>query len=309
MTPMTPMTAPRATSAAPDARAARTAVAAALAEDAAADDVTTRWSVPEGLTAGAEVFSRQTGVVAGLPLAAEVYRQVDSRVRVTQRVPDGARVAAGEVLLGLEGPARSLISGERTALNFLQRMSGIATLTARYVEEVRGLPVRILDSRKTAPGLRALDKYAVTMGGGRNHRIDLSAMVLLKENHIAAAGSLAAAVRAVREGAAREGRDVLVETEVRSVEEAKEALEHRVPWIMLDNMTPAEIEEVVRLRDRSGARDTLLEASGTVTLARVRAVAATGVDAVSVGALTHSAPTLDLSMLVRGGLGLVADDS
>ncbi|RDG39801.1 carboxylating nicotinate-nucleotide diphosphorylase [Streptomyces corynorhini] len=283
-----------------DKDVAARAVAAALAEDATGDDITTRWSVPENRWLRAEIFTRRRGVAAGVPLVAEVYAQVDPRVQVTPRVPDGARLLSGDVLLSLEGPARSLISGERTALNFLQRMSGIATLTAAYVEALGGAPVRVLDSRKTAPGLRALDKYAVTAGGGHNHRLDLSAMVLLKENHIAAAGGLGAAVRAVRAGAAEEGRDVVIETEVRDVREAKEALENAVPWIMLDNMSPQEVAEVVRMRAEHGdAGDTLLEASGTITLARVSTYARTGVDAISVGALTHSAPALDLSMLVR----------
>ncbi|MFI9162458.1 carboxylating nicotinate-nucleotide diphosphorylase [Kitasatospora aureofaciens] len=291
------MTTPRFPSA-----AARTAVAAALAEDASENDITTAWSVPEDLAATAEVLTRQSGVAAGLPVVAEVFAQVDPEVEVEAAVADGARVADGDVLMRLFGPARSLITGERTALNFLQRMSGIATLTDRYVQAVAGTGTGILDTRKTAPGLRALDKYAVTAGGGRNHRIDLAAMVLLKENHIAAAGGVAAAIEAVRRGMARTGRTVEVDVEVQTVAEAAEALDTGARWVMLDNMPLADIEQVVRIRaGRADASPALLEASGTVRLDSVRAVAETGVDLVSVGALTHSAPALDLTMLLTAG--------
>ncbi|MDH6623190.1 nicotinate-nucleotide pyrophosphorylase (carboxylating) [Streptomyces sp. LBL] len=275
------------------------AVGSALAEDEATEDITTRWSVPEGLRAQAEIVARQPGVVAGLAVVEAVFARVDPEVKVETHVPDGAAVAPGEVLLTLHGSARSLITGERTALNFLQRLCGIATTTRRYVEEVRGLPVRILDTRKTAPGLRALDKYAVTAGGGHNHRQHLSAMVLLKENHLAAAGGVSAAVAAVREGMAAAGREVPVEVEVETVEEAEEALRCGVSWIMLDNMAPGRMERVVAARAATaGAAGVLLEASGTVSVDRVRTVAETGVDLISVGTLTHSAPALDVSMLL-----------
>ncbi|MDQ1034631.1 nicotinate-nucleotide pyrophosphorylase (carboxylating) [Streptomyces sp. V3I8] len=282
-----------------DGAAVGRAVGSALAEDEATEDITTRWSVPERLRARAEIVTRQPGVVAGLSVVEAVFARVDPEVRVRAHVADGAAVAPGEVLLSLHGSARSLITGERTALNFLQRLCGIATSTRRYVEEVRGLPVRILDTRKTAPGLRALDKYAVTAGGGHNHRQHLSAMVLLKENHIAAAGGVGAAVAAVREGMAAAGREVPVEVEVETVEEAEEALRCHASWIMLDNMAPRRMERVVAARAATaGAADVLLEASGTISLDRVRTVAETGVDLISVGALTHSAPALDVSMLL-----------
>ncbi|MEV0639907.1 carboxylating nicotinate-nucleotide diphosphorylase [Streptomyces sp. NPDC050619] len=285
--------------AAVDRAAVERAVGSALAEDEATEDITTRWSVPERLRAQAEIVTRQPGVVAGLAVVEAVFERVDPEVEVKAQVADGAAVAPGEVLLTLHGSARSLITGERTALNFLQRLSGIATSTRRYVEEVRGLPVRILDTRKTAPGLRALDKYAVTAGGGHNHRQHLSAMVLLKENHIAAAGGVSAAVAAVREGMAAAGREVPVEVEVETVEEAEEALRCRASWIMLDNMAPRWMERVVAARAATaGAAGVLLEASGTVSLDRVRTVAETGVDLISVGTLTHSAPALDVSMLL-----------
>jgi nicotinate-nucleotide pyrophosphorylase (carboxylating) len=281
--------------------AAGPAIAAALSEDIASDDVTTRWSVPEDLWAEADIITRQDGVAAGLPIVAAVFSEIDPRVEVKALRADGDRLRAGDVLVHLAGPARSLITGERTALNFLQRMCGIATSTDRYTREVADLPVRILDTRKTAPGLRALDKYAVTAGGGHNHRMSLAAMVLLKENHVVAAGGTTAAIRAVREGMAAEGRDLLIEVEVETVAEAEEALRAGASWIMLDNMSLPELAEVVRLRAASKSStgsSSLLEASGTVTLDRLRPIAETGVDVISVGALTHSVTALDLSMLI-----------
>ncbi|MBD0740883.1 carboxylating nicotinate-nucleotide diphosphorylase [Streptomyces sp. CBMA152] len=284
--------------------AGRTAVAVALAEDASGNDITTAWSVPEGLAATAEVRTRQSGIAAGLPVVAEVFAQVDPEVEIEieASVADGARLTDGDVVLRLSGPARSLITGERTALNFLQRLCGIATLTDRYVQAVAATETRILDTRKTAPGLRALDKYAVTVGGGRNHRLDLAAMVLLKENHIAAAGGVTAAIEAVRHGMVRTGQTVEVDVEVQTVAEAAEALDAGARWIMLDNMPLADIEQVVKIRaGRTDAPRILLEASGTVRLDSVRAIAETGVDLISVGALTHSAPALDLTMLLTTG--------
>uniref|UniRef100_A0AAU2UVX7 Nicotinate-nucleotide pyrophosphorylase [carboxylating] n=1 Tax=Streptomyces sp. NBC_00003 TaxID=2903608 RepID=A0AAU2UVX7_9ACTN len=282
--------------------AARAAAAAALAEDASGKDITTVWSVPEDLVATAEIRTRQSGIAAGLPVVAEVFAQVDPEVKVEPAVADGARLADGQVLVHLSGSARSLITGERTALNFLQRMCGIATLTDRYVQAVAGTRARILDTRKTAPGLRALDKYAVTAGGGHNHRPDLAAMVLLKENHIAAAGGVTAAIEAVRLGMARTGQTVESDVEVQTVTQAAEALDAGARWIMLDNMPVADIEQVVKLRaERADASRILLEASGTIRLGTVPAIAGTGVDLISVGALTHSAPALDLTMLLTTG--------
>ncbi|MFE4870464.1 carboxylating nicotinate-nucleotide diphosphorylase [Streptomyces sp. NPDC056682] len=280
-------------------QAARTAVAAALAEDQSGQDITTAWSVPEGMAAVAEIRARQCGIAGGLPVVAEVFAQVDPEVTVEALVPDGARLTGDDVLVRLSGSARSLITGERTALNFLQRMCGVATLTDRYVQAVAGTEARILDTRKTAPGLRALDKYAVTVGGGRNHRLNLAAMVLLKENHIAAAGGVTTAIDAVRRGMARTGQKVETDVEVQTVAQAVEALDAGARWIMLDNMPVADIERVVKIRaERADASWILLEASGTVCLDSVRAIAETGVDLISVGALTHSAPALDLTMLL-----------
>jgi nicotinate-nucleotide pyrophosphorylase (carboxylating) len=279
--------------------AAERVIISALAEDAAADDITTRWSVPEELTARAEIVTRQRGIAAGLPAVRAVLAQVDNRVEVEELVTESARLDPGDVLLRLYGPARSLITAERTVLNLLQRLCGIATLTDRYVEAVAGLPVRVLDTRKTAPGLRALDKYAVTAGGGHNHRLDLAAMVLLKENHIAAAGGVSAAIAAVRRGMVQENQDVLIDVEVQTVGQAQEALRAQVPWIMLDNMALPDVAQVVHLRETLiSEADVVLEASGTITVEQARTVAATGVDVISVGALTHSASAVDLSMLL-----------
>lgn len=247
----------------------------------------------------AEVRARQCGIAGGLPVVPEIFAQVDPDVTVDVVVPDGARLSGDDVLVRLSGSARSLITGERTMLNSLQRTCGIATLTDRYVHAVAGTGARILDTRKTAPGLRALDKYAVTVGGGRNHRQDLAAMVLLKENDIAAAGGATAALDAVWRGIARAGQQVEVDVEVQTVAQAVEALDAGARWIMLNNMPVAEIDVVVKLRvGRADASRILLEASGTVRLENVRAIAETGVDLISVGALTHSAPALDLTMML-----------
>ncbi|MFC6155155.1 carboxylating nicotinate-nucleotide diphosphorylase [Kribbella jiaozuonensis] len=275
----------------------RTAVLAALAEDQAADDVTTRWSVPADLRVEATMIAKQSGRVAGLPLVEGVFAAVDPDVSVELVVADGDPVVPGQLLARLSGSARSILTGERVALNFVQRMSGIATLTAAFVAAIGARPVRLLDTRKTAPGLRATDKYAVGCGGGTNHRLDLAAMVLLKENHLAAAGGVLPAVRRVRDGMTAEGRTMAIEVEVTTAEEARQALDCRVEWILLDNMSAEEMVQIVERRNASGS-DARLEASGTVTLDTIAGVAATGVDAVSVGALTHSPAALDISLLV-----------
>ncbi|MDQ0753972.1 nicotinate-nucleotide pyrophosphorylase (carboxylating) [Streptomyces africanus] len=275
-----------------DTQVRESAVRTALAEDCAGDDVTTLWAVPADARAHARILARQDGVVAGLPLLGEVYRQLGHDVEVSVRVKDGERVQAGQSLAELTGPSRAIITGERTALNFLQRMSGIATHAAAFVDAVAGLSVRILDTRKTAPGLRALDKYAVATAGASNHRLDLAAMVLLKENHIAVAGGVGAAVAAIR---ARNAAGIAVEVEVESVAQAAEALRTGVEWIMLDNLSVEDMRHIVTLRGSDGPR---LEASGSITLDTVRAVAETGVDAISVGAITHSAPAFDLTLLL-----------
>lgn len=276
------------------ARAVRTA----LAEDAADHDITTAWTVPAGLRVTARVEARAPGTIAGLGVVAEVYRQLDPDALVAAEVTDRERVRSGDRVLTIDGPARSILTGERVALNFLQRMSGIATTTAAYVDAVRELPVLIIDTRKTAPGLRALDKYSVVCGGASNHRPDLAAMVLAKENHLAASGGVGPAIDAIRRNVARLGSEApQIEVEVTDLDQTREALERQVGWVLLDNMAPQDLRAAVRLRNRiAGA--TRLEASGNVTLATVRRVALTGVDAISVGALTHSPDALDLSLLV-----------
>lgn len=282
------------------------AVRAALAEDAAGQDLTTLWTVPSGLRLTARIEARAAGTIAGLGVVAEVYRQLDPDVVVRNEVTDGERVEPGDQLMMIDGPARSIITGERVALNFLQRMSGIATAASAYVEQVSDLPVSILDTRKTAPGLRALDKYAVACGGATNHRPNLAAMVLAKENHLAAAGGVVAAIDAIRRNTSRLGSaSPQIEVEVTNLVQAREALECQVDWVLLDNMTDDAMRAAVHLRD-SDTRflATRLEASGNVTLATVRSIALTGVDAISVGALTHSADALDLSLLVSGADGL-----
>jgi len=279
--------------------AARNAVTVALSEDAAADDVTTRWSVAPRQWATAVIITRQSGVAAGMPLAAEVYASIGGETQIDESIPDGTRLKAGDVLASISGPAHQIITGERTVLNFLQRLCGIATLTDRYVAAVRDLPVRVLDTRKTAPGLRLLDKYAVAAGGGHNHRLNLGAMVLIKENHIAAAGGVTAALDNVRKNMASEGKTTAIEIEVATIAQVREVLRAEPSWIMLDNMTVPQLAEAVRLRrELAPDSDIRLEASGTITLDKMRAVAETGVDAISVGSLTHSAPAMDLSMLL-----------
>jgi nicotinate-nucleotide pyrophosphorylase (carboxylating) len=276
------------------------AVRRALDEDHVAGDVTTRGIVAPGLWMSGQVVSRECGIVAGLPVVAEVYRQLDERVRITPTVADGDQVQSGDQLLAIEGPARSVITGERVAVNFLQRMSGIATTAARYVAAVSDLGVTILDTRKTVPGLRVLDKYAVTCGGASNHRKDLSTMVLIKENHLAAAGGVTPAVAAICANPATfRGGAIGVEVEVTTLDQAREALRCAVDWVLLDNMSVTQMRRVVALRNRTPGFEAIkLEASGNVTLESVRNVASCGVDAISVGALTHSPAALDVSLLV-----------
>lgn len=265
----------------------------ALAEDIGPGDATSEAVLPLDLRLRAHIVAKQAGVIAGLPVAEAVFRRVDPSVCFTPRVRDGARVEAGTVLAEVEGAARSLLAAERTALNFLQRLSGIATLTRRFVDAVAGTRAVILDTRKTHPGYRVLEKYAVRMGGGQNHRMGLYDMILIKDNHIAAAGSITEAVRRARAAYP----DLPLEVEVKNVDELQEALELPVDRIMLDNFDL----EAIRAAVRVAAGQVPLEASGGVTLERVAALAATGVDYISVGALTHSAPALDISMEVVEG--------
>ncbi len=271
-------------------------VRAAVAEDVGPGDVTTAATVPGARPGRARILARSAGVVAGLAAAAEVYRQVDGEVSFSSGLIDGSPVEEGTILATVEGPFAALLVAERTALNFLQRLSGIASFTALFVEAVRGTRARIVDTRKTTPGWRELEKSAVRAGGGINHRMGLYDAYLIKENHIAAAGGITAALAAV---AAHNTRGRKVETEVRSLTDLEEALAADPPpdRILCDNFSlPDLVRAVVRVRERS--ETILVEASGNVTLATVRAVAESGVGWISVGALTHSAPVLDLSCLI-----------
>lgn len=273
-------------------------VRAALAEDVGAGDRTTEWTVPAVATGDAHIVTRATGVIAGTEVADLVFRTVDAGLTLEWRRENGDRVAAGDEVLSVRGPMAAILTAERTALNFLAHLSGIATLTARYVEAVAGTGCRIADTRKTTPGLRVLEKRATVLGGAMNHRMGLFDMVLIKENHVRAAGGVAAALRAVAEPATREGLDV--EVEVRSLEEFDEALKERPARILLDNMTLDELREAVHRAGPRGEGRPLLEASGGVSLDTVGDIAATGIDIISIGAITHSAPALDLSLLATG---------
>jgi nicotinate-nucleotide pyrophosphorylase (carboxylating) len=238
------------------------------------------------------LIAKGSGVIAGLQVAELAFSLVDERVRFAPRVADGVRVEAKDLIAEVSGPARSILSSERVALNFLQRMSGIATLTHRFVEAVEGTGSIILDTRKTAPGLRILDKWAVRLGGGQNHRFGLYDMVLIKDNHIAAAGSITEAVRRV---GAQDARKRAIEVEVKNLSELREALGLDIDRIMLDNMSLEEMAQAVRFTNGRAP----LEASGNVDLSNVAAVAATGVDYISVGMLTHSVTALDVSLLLN----------
>jgi nicotinate-nucleotide pyrophosphorylase (carboxylating) len=272
-------------------------VARALAEDLGGGDVTSEATVRAEARARARIVQKAPGVVFGLAAVAETMRQCGVQ-DVDNLVVEGQwrEEVPAEVLLA-SGSARSLLAAERTALNFLGHLSGIATLTARFVEAVSGTGARILDTRKTTPGLRNLEKAAVAAGGGRNHRIGLYDAILIKENHIAAAGGIAKAVHAARSA----NPDLAVEVEVRDLEEAAYALGTGADLLLLDNMDAEALREAVRLRDEnaSAGKRASLEASGGVTLETVRGLAETGVDFISVGALTHSAPTLDFSLLLE----------
>lgn len=260
----------------------------ALAEDVGQGDVTSQLLISEHATADFRFRTRQPMVMAGGFLVARVYALLQVTCEVPIAVADGKAVEAGSELLRVSGKAQGLLTGERVALNLLQRACGIATLTQRYVKAVEGMGVTILDTRKTMPGMRQLDKYAVRCGGGENHRMRLDDRILIKDNHIAVAGGITAAVEKARAGAS----DLKIEVECDTPEQFHEALGLQVDWIMLDNMPPALMAELAN-HPRGMTR---LEASGGITLENVRQVAETGVDAISIGALTHSAPAMDIGL-------------
>jgi nicotinate-nucleotide pyrophosphorylase (carboxylating) len=270
-------------------------VSRALREDVGSGDVTAAL-VPREQRARGEAIAREAGVLCGTAWADETFRQLDSDVRLRWRARDGDPLAANSIVFEIEGPARAVLSGERTALNFLQLLSGTATAARRLVEAVAGTRCRILDTRKTVPGLRSAQKYAVCSGGADNHRMGLFDMVLIKENHIAAAGSIAAAISAAR----RQSPGVPVEVEVESLAELDEALAGGPDIVMLDDFSLADLREAVR-RNASRGKSVKLEASGGVSLENVRALAETGVDCVSVGSITKHVRALDLSLRLAAG--------
>ncbi len=266
------------------------AVRATLAEDLGrAGDITTQATIPAGATARGAIRAREAGVVAGLALAREAFRLIDARVLFEAKVDDGAHVEAGESIVAISGPAHAILSAERVALNFLGRLSGVATLTARYVRAVAHTRARICDTRKTTPMLRTFEKYAVRCGGGVNHRFGLDDAVLIKDNHIAVAGGVAQALRAAK---AHVGHLVKIEIEVDTLDQLRQVLDEGADAVLLDNMSPDDLRQAVAM---AGGR-MICEASGGVTLDNVAAIAETGVDLISVGALTHSAPVLNLGL-------------
>ncbi len=266
----------------------------ALAEDMAFDDVTTKALVPPDLEAKASIVVKGDGVLAGGKIAETVFLHVDSFLQVEVLIQDGARVQKGDVAAIIEGKVTNILRAERTALNFLCHLSGIASETARYVEAIKGLKAQISDTRKTAPGIRLLEKYAVHVGGGKSYRLHLGDGILIKDNHLAALRSLGVGLKEAI-GMARRSSDLVVEIEVQSVNEAREALDAGADVIMLDNMAVDDMRQVVKI----AAGRALIEASGCINLDNVRSIAETGVDIISVGAITHSAKALDLSLDIK----------
>jgi nicotinate-nucleotide pyrophosphorylase (carboxylating) len=267
------------------------AVREALAEDLGrAGDITTAATIPAGKQAKAKLVARKSGVIAGIACAAEVFSQLDPKISFDAKIRDGAKVSVKDVLAEISGDAKAILSAERVALNFLGHLSGVATLTAAYAEKIKHTGAKIIDTRKTIPGLRALEKYAVRCGGGVNHRMGLDDAVLIKDNHIAVAGGIAQVLTAAR---AAVGHLVKIEIEVDTLDQLKEVLQSGgADVVMLDNMEPAAMKRAVEMN----AGKLVLEASGGVSLDTVAKIAESGVDVISVGALTHSAPVLDIAL-------------
>jgi nicotinate-nucleotide pyrophosphorylase (carboxylating) len=264
----------------------------ALNEDIGSGDITTNSLIPENLNAKATMIAKSSGVIAGLEVAEYIFRNLSQDIVWKTYVKDGDHVGKGTVILEVAGSYRALLTGERLALNFMQRMSGIATMTSKCVSTVEGYKTKILDTRKTAPCLRLLDKYAVLMGGGTNHRIGLYDMVLIKDNHIKIAGSITNAVAQIKKSVAD---GIKIEVETTTPDEVKEALTAGADVIMLDNMTSQTMAECVKIISGQAK----VEASGNMTIGRLREVAATGVDFISIGALTHSVEAFDISMNIE----------
>ena len=265
-------------------------VAMALAEDLGLiGDITTEATIPAGRQATCVMAARQTGTLAGIDIAAATFRHLNPVVSFEASKADGTLLKPGDVIATIKGDARAILSGERVALNFMGRMSGIASQTRAYVDKIAGTQAAIIDTRKTTPGLRALEKYAVRAGGGMNHRIGLFDAVLIKDNHVAIAGGITPAIEAAR---ARAGHMIKIEVEVDTLDQLREALEHNIDAVLLDNMAPAMLREAVAIVDGR----VITEASGGINLDTIRAVAEAGVDLISVGALTHSVIVLDIGL-------------
>ena len=264
----------------------------ALSEDIGLGDVTSEATIPGGSTSTAEILAKQDLVLAGLDVSLEVFHFLDAAIQFTRFAQDGDKIKSGKVIARVSGSTRVLLAGERVALNFLQHMSGIATLTSKYVEQLKGLKAQALDTRKTLPGLRQLEKYAVRMGGGTNHRFGMYDGVLIKDNHIKAGGSITKAIESAR----RNAHHLLkIEVETKTLDEVREALAAKADIIMLDNMPLDMIREAVKLINGQ----VLAEASGNVTFETIREIGETGVDFISSGSLTHSAPAADISMKIK----------
>ncbi len=270
----------------------------ALNEDLGRGDITSRATVRSGVNARGSFLAKQDLILAGLEIADLVFGWFDEYIQIESTGADGDEIKADRAFARVTGDAQMLLAAERTALNFLQHLSGIATITRRYVEAIAGTKAKIVDTRKTTPGLRLLEKYAVSVGGGSNHRLGLDDGVLIKDNHLAMAGSIAEAVRRAREST---GHLHKIEVEVATLDQVKEALDAKADILLLDNMTPELVRQAAQLvaeRERDDRR-TLLEASGGINLSNVRQYAEAGVDLISVGALTHSAPAVDISFKIR----------
>lgn len=280
-----------------DASAYRPLLRSFLSEDIGAGDLTTETTVRAEQRARGDVIAKSHLVLAGIDLFAEVFHLLNDSAKAQILFHDGEELSLGQIPARVHASARTLLTGERVALNLLQRLSGVATLTRHFVREVEGTGAEILDTRKTTPGLRALEKYAVRVGGGHNHRKDLAEAVLIKENHIRMAGGVAAALEAAK---AAKGRASWIEVEVTNLEEMHAAIHHQPDAILLDNMTPSLVRQAVdMLRDRYSSKKIRTEASGGITLDNVREFAEAGVDWISVGALTHSAPAMDISFEIE----------
>lgn len=278
----------------------------ALMEDIGQGDITTLACISKE-TVLAEIIAKSPGVLAGLPVAAAVFQKLDKKITITAEKSDGDVFKAGDKIMSIGGDSRAILTGERTALNFLGHLSGVASLTAKFVEQTKGTSAKILDTRKTIPGMRFLDKYAVTCGGGNNHRFGLYDMVLIKDNHITAAGSITDALKKVKEYVAREDfqnrfyvtpDELEIEIEVETIEQLTEAINAGAKRLLLDNQSIKQLANLVKSA-RKQNKDVILEASGNVNLDNVAAIAKTGVDLISIGGLTHSAISIDFSLNIK----------